>query len=89
MTPENFCYWLQGYFELNGNHPISLAQSVIINEHLNLVFKKNTNTALVNDNRNLPLYLTNSSLDSKFQGDILNDFKDYPMVQYSEVAHSC
>lgn len=40
MTPENFCYWLQGHFELGGN---STPESInVIKEHLNLVFKKET-----------------------------------------------
>jgi hypothetical protein len=42
MTPENFCYWLQGWFELNetidhreGATPETIAT---IKNHLNLVF---------------------------------------------------
>ncbi len=42
MTPENFCYWLQGFFELNKNmHIQSLTEHQVnmIQEHLSLVFK--------------------------------------------------
>lgn len=48
MTPEQFCYWLQGYFEIQGIgtkddmegvHP---DQAKIIRDHLNLVFDKKT-----------------------------------------------
>lgn len=43
MTPENFCYWLQGYFELrekgSGNVPMNVAQVSEIREHLKLVFE--------------------------------------------------
>ncbi len=49
MTPENFCYWLRGYFELNElstTHncleQLSLQQVNVIKDHLNLVFKKET-----------------------------------------------
>lgn len=41
MTPENFCYWLQGYSELCGEAP-TIEQWELINEHLKLVFSKVT-----------------------------------------------
>lgn len=42
MTSRDFCYWLQGFFEINGLEgeiKISDNQSKIIQAHLNLVFK--------------------------------------------------
>lgn len=42
MTPENFCYWLQGYFELVGPKTLDEKETKIVNDHLNLVFKKET-----------------------------------------------
>lgn len=42
MTPENFCYWLQGYFELSKNYTLTSDQYRIIQDHLNLVFNKQT-----------------------------------------------
>lgn len=48
MTPENFCYWLKGIFEIqeagldkNEKRSIKLtdAQLAIINEHLGYVFQ--------------------------------------------------
>lgn len=41
MTPENFCYWLQGHAELGGAPP-SAEQWQSIREHLATVFKKVT-----------------------------------------------
>lgn len=41
MTAEQFCYWLQGFGELNGAPPTA-KQWTSINEHLALVFKKVT-----------------------------------------------
>lgn len=41
MTPRDFCYWLQGHFELNGNN-LTPQQIVVIREHLDLVFTKET-----------------------------------------------
>jgi len=39
MTPEHFCYWLQGYFELCEEDNLTKEQIKMIREHLNLVFK--------------------------------------------------
>lgn len=39
MTPENFCYWLQGFFELQGaviNPELSAPQVNMIKKHLDL-----------------------------------------------------
>lgn len=45
MTPEQFCYWLQGYFELSpANIELGVEQTTIIKEHLALVFDKITPT---------------------------------------------
>lgn len=41
MTSEQFCYWLQGYAELQSIPPGYL-QWESIKEHLNLVFLKET-----------------------------------------------
>lgn len=42
MTPENFCYWLQGKLELDKDNILTIEQVLIIREHLKLVFKKET-----------------------------------------------
>lgn len=39
MNTIDFCYWLQGYFEIDGTGEITAEQSAIIQNHLNLVFK--------------------------------------------------
>jgi hypothetical protein len=38
MTPENFCYWLQGYIELSNCKSLSPEQTQMISNHLQLVF---------------------------------------------------
>ncbi len=40
MTPENFCYWLQGYFEISESKELTEEQINIIKSHLELVFNK-------------------------------------------------
>ena len=48
MTSRDFCYWLQGYFELNGVGDITSKQSQIIQNHLNLVFKHEIDPSIDN-----------------------------------------
>lgn len=44
MTPQDFCYWLQGYLELTEGQSqgLDLTQTLIVREHLKLVFDKQT-----------------------------------------------
>lgn len=44
MTPLEFCYWLQGTFELGNTRTLSETQVEILKQHLNLVFTKVTPT---------------------------------------------
>lgn len=43
MTSRDFCYWLQGFFEINqANGPLgglSPEQAAMVQKHLHLVFK--------------------------------------------------
>jgi len=39
MNTIDFCYWLQGYFEISGETDISAEQADVIQKHLSLVFK--------------------------------------------------
>lgn len=38
MTPNDFCYWLQGFMEISGTKAIDKAQVAVIRKHLELVF---------------------------------------------------
>jgi hypothetical protein len=44
MTPENFCYWLQGLLEIGNPEELSKNQIEIIQEHLDLTLNKSTPT---------------------------------------------
>lgn len=41
MTPDQFCYWLRGWFELNSTNPDYVLDDTLkmIDEHLSSVFK--------------------------------------------------
>jgi hypothetical protein len=42
MTPENFVYWVQGFFEISGSETLSKEQVQVIKDHLSLVLTKKT-----------------------------------------------
>lgn len=42
MRELEFCYWLQGFFELSGSTELTPTQVQIIRDHLALVFRKET-----------------------------------------------
>jgi len=42
MTPEQFCYWLQGHLEISKTKTLTGKQVEEIKNHLALVFKKVT-----------------------------------------------
>ena len=39
MQARDFCFWLQGYFEISGNAPLDENQVNTIQKHLGLVFE--------------------------------------------------
>lgn len=40
MTSRDFCYWLQGYFELKGKEStLSTEQVAVVKKHLAMVFR--------------------------------------------------
>ncbi len=55
MTPEQFCYWLQGFTELTTQGSPTIEQWKSINEHLQTVFKKVTPTSVLGAERQLGL----------------------------------
>lgn len=39
MTSREFCYWLQGFFEISGTTNLTDEQAKTVQKHLNMVFK--------------------------------------------------
>jgi hypothetical protein len=48
MKSRDFCFWLQGYFELTGIGELSGYQVEIVKKHLSLVFKHEIDPAAGN-----------------------------------------
>ncbi len=46
MTPEQFCYWLQGVFEVGNIAELNVEQVKIVKQHLGLVL---TNVTQLSD----------------------------------------
>ncbi len=38
MKSRDFCYWLQGFFELKDANDITTSQAKVIQDHLSMVF---------------------------------------------------
>ena len=71
MTPENFCYWLQGLFEVGNPQELSRAQLVIVKEHLQLVFIKKTTNEQTTQEESLPATPGNTKNYNSFTDKIL------------------
>jgi hypothetical protein len=39
MTSRDFCYWLQGYFELSGSDLLDIEKTKTVKNHLAMVFR--------------------------------------------------
>lgn len=81
MTSEQFCYWLQGHIELNGNKPLDEDQMQILVDHLSTVFNKTT------PHRTPGLKLENV-LPARPDLDCVNGDKKCKVVHY-DVPGSC
>lgn len=46
MTSRDFCYWLQGHFEIGKPTALSAAETDMVRRHLSLVFKHEIDPSL-------------------------------------------
>lgn len=53
MISRDFCYWLQGYFEISVVNSLDAKQVGIIRNHLNLVFEHEIDPSIDGNNKEL------------------------------------
>lgn len=66
MKSRDFCYWLQGFFEVSGSVHIDEKQTQQIKNHLNLVFKHEIDPSIDHGNTEIQDELQNIH-DNKLQ----------------------
>ena len=83
MTSRDFCYWLQGYFEIHGNRPVLEPESVynlndsqvyMIKRHLAMVFIHEIDPSMGSKLHQDKLTESHSGL-AKTPGDVCTDVK--------------
>lgn len=73
MTPENFVYWLQGYFEVNRSEKfLTEEQFKVVQDHLKTVFHKVTPVYTTKDS-SLPLQVKTYETDPRHNNDPFNN----------------
>jgi len=63
MSPEQFTFWLNGFFEISDTNNLSEKQVQIIRDHLNLVFNKVTSKSSKSSNFDSIMKPSNSKPD--------------------------
>lgn len=61
MTSRDFCYWLQGFFELEAPATINEQQTELLKRHLALVFKHEIDPSMGDDEKQKKLNAIHSS----------------------------
>jgi len=93
MTPENFCYWLQGVFEVSNPQEMNKTQLDVIKEHLQLVFTKVTTHFVcdVNIDRDKILQdvktLTKEEIDNLINKKYLKEIENTPYCKSGNIAY--
>lgn len=64
MTPEQFCYWLNGHFDLADNNKLSEEQIKVIREHLEMVFTKKVEGVMLTEGIELKPSITFPQTDA-------------------------
>lgn len=62
MNSIDFCYWLQGYFEISGETELNAEKLKIVKNHLNLVFTHEIDPLRESQTSATPAELTNVHL---------------------------
>lgn len=85
MTSRDFCYWLQGFFEIRGfdnKKPLTSVQVEMIQKHLNLVFYHEIDNSFGKDKDGL-MSLHGGASINYFPSSPVNDpkYSPFPKLQ--------
>ncbi len=96
MTPTNFCYWLQGFFEVTENSEskeikLSQKQIDIIRAHLNLVFFHTIDPENLKGMSELDIKKYSKIHDGAKSGDKIKISEDklHPLIPEYEIKYNC
>lgn len=97
MKPENFCYWLQGFFEINENSDskeikLTKKQIDVIRAHLNLVFFHSIDPDNTKDMSDLDVKKYQAIHGGAKSGDRLDDIiedKKFSWIPEHEIRYNC
>ena len=83
MTPEQFCYWLQGFAEINPCDALSATQWTIVRDHLALVFNKVTpdRVEVTSDERKMTPMDEQEKWKKQYQ-DLIRELEKKPLPNY-------
>lgn len=81
MTPQDFCYWLQGFIEIAEPKTISEKQLEEIKNHLRLVFNKVSDRQLVPNSLEVPFcskFPISHGINNPPKNEILVEYNNIP-----------
>ena len=88
MKPENFCYWLQGKFELDSSDILTPEQVRIIKAHLNLVFFHAIDPETLKDSSEIDKIKYQKIHDGANDGDKITEKESGELIKKSAPAIS-
>lgn len=77
MTSRDFCYWLQGHFEISNPKSIGVKETQMIKKHLALVFKHEIDPSMGDEAHQEVL----NEIHGNSQGGNEKPGKDKPLVE--------
>lgn len=88
MTSANFCYWMQGFFEISDSDTLTEKQVKMIKAHLNLVFKHEIDPMILEDKSELEKFEYTEIHNGKSNGTILSKSDFDKFIQDSKINES-
>ena len=70
MKSRDFCFWLQGFFEISGSDELKLSQVEKIRKHLALVFKHEIDPSMGNEGHQADLNIIHGIHNAGIPGGI-------------------